>query len=281
MVIADAYDDPANGNYWSTMIRAGICNIGGQLHFVAYLDSGKNQYFPMDKQVGDTFRLALSWEMDGSLVVSVDGNQLADIAGVETSLHWYVNECISFNLIRNDTPAASSADDMKVSVTNLAAGKYYDPYLIPTVVLTAPIGTAYSNHNITLDGQLSESSWQLSNTIVDDEGSYVGKFGTQWDDANLYLALETDSPQAKVELGKTVLTIDMEQGTVSGETVKGPVPDGAFTVAVSGNTAELSIPMRVLDVVSATVGLLQPIIVRMGEGALQGELVLIKEKAIK
>ena len=274
LVVADAYDDPANKNYWSTLIRVGLCNIGGEINFASYLNSGKYSYTPLGKAVGEKFRLGISWEMDGSVAVSVDGAEVAHIAGVETSLHWYVNECIAFNLIRNDQGAASSADDMRVRITNLAAGKRYNPYTVPTVVAEGPSAAAYASNSITMDGKHSEKGWLLNNLIYDEENTYQGKFGAQWDQENLYLALNTAQAEATVEFGRTVLTIDMESATVSGKTAAGDIPAQALTVAVSGDTAELAVPLRVLDIVDGADGQLIPIVVRFGEAAFSGELVL-------
>ena len=274
LVIADAYDDPDNGNYWSTMIRVGLCNINGQIHFASYLHNGKYLYTPLDKQVGEPFRLGISWEMDGSVVVSVDGEEVAVISGVETSLHWYANACISFNLIRGDQGAASAQEDMRIRITNLAAGKIYNPYMVPTVVAEGPSTVAFAGTPVTVDGKTTEKGWLLNNLTYDAEGLYQGKFGAQWDAENLYLAVNTTQPSVSVEFGKTVLTVDMENAVLSGKTAAGEIPQQAMAVAVSGDTAELSIPLRVLDIVSGVDGELQPIIVRFGEAAFSGELIL-------
>ena len=265
-LIAEDYDAGNNSN----LVRMGIYNTADGLVFTTRNADGSYSDTAMNKQVGDTFRLGLSWEMNGSLVVTVDGEAFLTQAGVETNLRWQANRCVAFNMY-NMTAAASEADNTDVSITNIAMGKRVDPYLIPdapTVVADGPSLTAFSASDITVDGKITEEGWLLNNQILDAEGQYKGKFGAQWQRDKLFLAVDTEgSSGLSFEFGEKLLAVDPATLEVTGD-----IPVSA--VAAAGDIVELAVSFRSLDISEPGDGVTVPIVVHVDKAAFSGELQL-------
>ncbi len=119
-----------NGTKTSTgefpTVSAGIINTEGGLVFIARHAKGDSSY-PLGKEVGDTFRIGVRWEINGDLTLYLDGVKVAVFKNVEClrsqNYHDYYDSAIIFNVLRSKEPAASEADNIDVDITHIALGK--------------------------------------------------------------------------------------------------------------------------------------------------------------
>lgn len=106
----------------------GMYNNGKNLVFVI---SGQDALvsFPLDKQVGDLFRVAVAVNADGDLQVFIDGELKRTVVNAEKRLSGmapYANKgTVAFRVVRSSALAQSGADNFDVYMTNLAFGLYY------------------------------------------------------------------------------------------------------------------------------------------------------------
>ncbi len=121
-------------------VTMGIVNTDSGLVFVlqntskSEKNTGPMYSCPLNKQVGDTFRIGTNWTTEGDIVLYVDGEVLDVIKNAE-STHSRVtsDNVICYQILRNTENATSAADDINVEVTNLAAGKYYGETILDTL----------------------------------------------------------------------------------------------------------------------------------------------------
>jgi len=83
------------------------------------------------------------------------------------------------------------------------------PYVLPETVLipTSPktVGAAFSASAVVVDGATTDEGWSMNTKLQTAAGDTLGRMGVQWDQNNLYLAIETGSLTAAVELdGKAI-----------------------------------------------------------------------------
>ena len=116
-MLAGAYD----ANSYSDLVSMGIYNSPNGLMLCVLGES--TTHLPLNKYLGDKFRLATSWNPDGSLTVYLDDVFFAHIEKAQTKQKEFANQCLVFNLIRSPKCATGSADSFEVYVSNLNIGK--------------------------------------------------------------------------------------------------------------------------------------------------------------
>ena len=170
-------------------VTMGIINTDSGLMFVLQntskyeKDTGPMYSCPLNKQVGDTFRIGTNWTTEGDIILYVDGEILDVIKNAEsTHTRISADNVICYQILRNTENATSAADDINVEVTNLAAGKYYGENMLDSLhfdALTKNSVEHFSSHavtgNLTLPTTLSNPifkdsaiSWSSSDSSVID-----------------------------------------------------------------------------------------------------------------
>ncbi len=138
------YMTTAGFTYWITdgasktrpnMACMGIINTDIGLVFVAQYPSGY-QSFPLNRYVGDTFRVGTVWQPDGDVVLYIDGapvtvfKNIQILPGISFSL---APTIITMNIMRSVDRAESDADNIDVEITSLAIGKAYGTSVIDSL----------------------------------------------------------------------------------------------------------------------------------------------------
>ncbi len=106
-------------------VTSGIINTPDGLAFV--LHNGALHKINLNKQVGDTFHLAMEWKLDDTLDVYVDGVLLGTFSEVSMWKTGVADQSVCFNLIRDpEAPGAESPEDnFDITVSNISAGRTY------------------------------------------------------------------------------------------------------------------------------------------------------------
>lgn len=199
--ISDAEDASKNSNSCSF----GIINTENGLVFAALRNGGAAWTKELGKEVGDLFRVGVAWKTDGSVVIYIDGELFAEIADVECRRNGFGNKTLAFNLIRNETAAASTADNMDVYITNVSIGHALDKTLIDSLTFDTIRGenTEQTNitTNLTLPTQLQDTQLDLTQTVT-------------WS-STVPTAIGTDGTVTRPSVGATdvVLTATLSDGT--------------------------------------------------------------------
>ncbi len=141
---ADEINESRNAN----TLSMGIFNTERGLVFAALPSSGVPTVYFLNKSVGDLFRVGTAWKTNGDVILYIDGQQFATIAGLECPRKSFGNKCVAFNLIRNETPALSNSDNMDVSISNVAMGHSYDDHPIDTITFETIAGANESETNV-------------------------------------------------------------------------------------------------------------------------------------
>jgi len=179
-VAADS-DQPTGGNALS--VSMGIYNTEEGLMFCVL---GKETVdIPLNKRLGDQFRLGTSWNVDGSLTVYVDGVEIAVVENAETMKNAYGDESVVINLIRNPIAAAGAADSFDIYITNISIGKSRGESIFDALSIDDILGANLDPYAITTDLVLPESiyddqleitapiSWTISEPTVVAQGGAV------------------------------------------------------------------------------------------------------------
>ena len=109
----------------------------------------------IDRGLGETFHLALGWTPDDRVLVYVDGVQVADFSGTivqdAAGVWWGTKTTLCLDIQRGTAAPASAADNMDVTVTNIAAGtvKYFD--VLDSLTETAILGSNPSLQTVSRD----------------------------------------------------------------------------------------------------------------------------------
>ncbi len=106
------------------MVSFGIINTDIGLVFVVH-DDVQDYTYVLNKQVGDTFHVGLTWTPDGDLSVAIDGATVATYKGVEFKPVWWelAPSTLTLNCCRSVNAAESAEDDIDFDINNLKVGK--------------------------------------------------------------------------------------------------------------------------------------------------------------
>ncbi len=153
-------------------ISMGIINTEDGLIFVLRSD-GPDQTVRLNRNVGDTLHLGCRWEEDDSLTLFLDGEKLANLKNAKMRLNASEN-LLDFISLRSDEMATSAADNIDVTVTNIAVGNSYGESLLDRLTFDDFKGNNVNQYAITqklslptapIGGPLSNSgsiSWSSS-----------------------------------------------------------------------------------------------------------------------
>ncbi|MBQ8747056.1 MAG: exo-alpha-sialidase, partial [Clostridia bacterium] len=135
-----SYMATAGFMYWMTdaanqAASMGIINTDIGLVFVAQ-DPAGYQSFPLNKHIGDTFRVGTAWQPDGDIILYIDGAPVTVFKNIEIVPR--IGEtldptAIVLNIMRSVDRAESEADNISVDITNIAIGKAYGNSVIDSV----------------------------------------------------------------------------------------------------------------------------------------------------
>lgn len=123
--------DASNSQKYSNVVAAGIYNSADGLILV--LRGPNTEQIPLNRKVGDLFRITMNWNTDNSLDVYIDGELLHTVSNMA---QWVssVGDCaFVLNMIRDLENPTSAADDMDVYVTNIAFGSAYPDSMLSTL----------------------------------------------------------------------------------------------------------------------------------------------------
>ena len=162
--------DQADGSKNSNTLSLGIINTQDGLALAALPNSGIPSIIYLNKQVGDLFRVGTAWKTNGDVVVYIDGVETVVIRELECRRNSFGNNCAAFNLLRNGSCAESSADNMDVTLTNIAMGHSYDDSLIDSLTFATIAGANAKENAITsnliLPGALTDPILGSSQAIT-------------------------------------------------------------------------------------------------------------------
>lgn len=232
--VSDAYYSGA----MAYALNFGIINTTDGL--VACVRGEEFQYYTLGKHVGDLFRIGLSWNLDNSMGLYLDGELVYTFDHAVTSYQYFGNCSVVFNVIRNDTPAASHNDDFDITVTNLALGHLYSENLLDYLTFDDFKGENTDELEITSDLELPAS---ISN----------GQF------ASVALTWESSDESVIAPNG----TVTQPAGNGKAVTLTAKLPNGntkEFTLFVKGQNPTGSVLCVTNDLNTATgVGTLQDV----------------------
>ena len=143
-----------------------------------------------------------------------------------------------------------------------------DPMSASKAAAPATIHTAFTaDGTVKLDGILDDEGWLLNGWVLNEAAQAAGYFGTQWDQENLYVALDTESDTVTLSLSGKGIYVNKAAGILTG--VNGEI-------AVSGTVAEIRIPVsEILGVDKIeTYDRTLTILVRVGDSEYNGKLLL-------
>ena len=115
--------DKADSGKNSNVAVFGIVNTTEGLQMV--VNRGADDYFavPLKKEVGEEFRLGLTWQTNGDMVIYIDGVEFTTVAGLSRWVNSVGDTSFVVNMLRNKVKPASDADNMDVYLTNIGFGK--------------------------------------------------------------------------------------------------------------------------------------------------------------
>jgi len=107
-------------------VTCGVVNTEDGLVLAMRNDNGHK--VNLDKKVGDSFNLAVEWNLDNSLDVYVDGVKKGTMSAAGMLKKGASNQSVVFNVIRDPQKAgaADAADSYDVTISNLAFGNSYN-----------------------------------------------------------------------------------------------------------------------------------------------------------
>ena len=117
--LSDKADSAKNSN----VAVFGIVNTTEGLVFVVNRGAGDYLGIPLNKQVGEEFRLGLTWQTNSDMVIWIDGEVYETVNGLSRWVNAVGDTSFVVNMLRNKQKPTSEADNMDVYLTNIAFGK--------------------------------------------------------------------------------------------------------------------------------------------------------------
>lgn len=116
--------DKANAAKNSNVAVFGIVNTADE-GLVLVVNRGTEDYerFVLNKQVGEEFRIGMTWLTNANLVLTIDGEEITTIRDMSKFVNSVGDTSFVVNMLRNKEKPTSTADDMDVYLTNIAFGK--------------------------------------------------------------------------------------------------------------------------------------------------------------
>lgn len=218
----------------------GIYNNGNNLVFVI---SGEDALvsFPLDKKVGDLFRIAVAVDADGNLQVFIDGKLVRSVANAEKRLSGmapYANKgTVAFRVVRDGNVAKSGADNFDVYMSDLSFGLYYGESVLDSLGFDNIKGKNTDQlaliYNLSLPATYTDSrlnnalalTWVSSDPVVISNTGVVTRPSKTGQQVTL-TAVTEDGDQKQIQVyvkgknpGNTVMTIvnDLAPGSSYGK----------------------------------------------------------------
>ncbi len=113
-------------------IDMGIVNTELGLVFVLRNAECDRTYI-LDKYEGDTFYIETIWTKEGTVILSVDGEQLAVFENAEMPHEYHEANSVTLGILRSVNPAESEEDNFDVDVSGLSVGKSYGDSLLDSL----------------------------------------------------------------------------------------------------------------------------------------------------
>ena len=136
-----ALGDGRDSKQISGHIRAGIYNTVDGLVFCILGNKGEGvSYLKLNKYLGDEFRIGLRWEVNGDVVIYIDGEEFMTMKNVEMDVGSYVNNGLVINVIRSMTAPESGNDNIDVTVSNIVLGKSYGDSMLDAITINSLLG---------------------------------------------------------------------------------------------------------------------------------------------
>ena len=115
--------DASNAQKYSNVVACGIYYGENGLNLV--LRGPKQVILPLNKELGDLFRITMNWNTDNSLDIYIDGVWFTTVDNMGQWVSSVGDSSFVLNMMRNPDRPTSAADTMDVYVTNLAFGSAY------------------------------------------------------------------------------------------------------------------------------------------------------------
>jgi hypothetical protein len=121
-----------NKDMQAEWLQGGIFNNGDRLILVHRFARYEFDKIPLDKGLGDKFRIGIAWNADDSLDFYIDGERIyhTDKTCHYTGAPSSKKSGVAFRLQRSADAAARDYDGMDVNIENLAMGNFYGECLI-------------------------------------------------------------------------------------------------------------------------------------------------------
>ncbi len=218
------YMTTAGFTYWMTdalnnerpnMACMGIINTDIGLVFVAQDPVGYQSY-PLNKHVGDTFRVGTVWQPDGDIVLYIDGAPVTVFKSIQIlpRIEFGMSPTIiTLNIMRSVDRAESDADNINVTITNIAIGKAYGNSVIDSLNFNAICGDNKDASQVTKDlvlpamfkaGQINTPytvSWTSSNSaVIDPMTGKVERPNTNGTDVTLTATIDELGVSKKIKV---------------------------------------------------------------------------------
>lgn len=165
--------DGVSSSLPSDCVMFGIYNSNNGLMFVV---SGADalEIIPLNKNVGDLFRIGIATDPDGNMTLFVDGEEIQTFNNAEKRISGMCtfNEdgCVNFEVYRNGQPATSAADNFDVYMTNYAFGLYYGDSILDSLCFEDIAGENTDQYGVTADLILPDA---VSNKQITDPVSVI------------------------------------------------------------------------------------------------------------
>jgi len=143
---ADSYFVQDDKNF-SNFIGMGVFNAEDGLILAVRADEG-TKLFPLNRELGDLFRLGIVWNPDGSAIVYLDGVRLAFVENAQGSIDGLGEKLISMNVWQKTAPT-SRQENIDIYVSSLAVGKYYGECLLDSLTFDMIKGENTDPYDIT------------------------------------------------------------------------------------------------------------------------------------
>jgi len=140
-------------------LALGIVNTADGLVFVARGNKG-DSYIPLNKRLGDFFRVGVRWEITGDITVFIDNEKVGYVEDMVVDRHGYGENGISLSTIRSTDVAINSNDNIDVTVTNLAIGTNYGDTLLDTLIWEVIRGKNVRNMEAVTRDVILLDTWQ-------------------------------------------------------------------------------------------------------------------------
>ena len=217
-VFGTKYDE----NQYAWSVVCGIVNTEEGLVFVT--NNGTAYKINTGKKVGDTFNVAVEWNLDDSLDLYIDGVKKGSFPAVGLWKKGASNQSVVFNVIRNPHLPGSTGpeDSYDVTINNLAYGNSYseDGGLLGRITFANIAGTNPAPDEVTTD-------LNMTGTITD--GLLDNTYPITWTSTN-ESAVTSSGVVTRPEQGVAFATLTASAGGES----------KSFDVVVLGKTMDNS-----------------------------------------